>query len=103
MGFGGSASAMINSIKDNRSLVRGRNHLFDRPVSRSYGNGEALPERPPVSASVRDKFREKLAQEKRNEYKKWAWTISLTILLCFILWNYGLEIIDLIVYQPGTP
>jgi hypothetical protein len=94
---------MNHSVQANRALRRGRNSLFERPVKRSHGNGEHLPKRAPVSAQVRERFREQLNQERRTELRKWTLSIMLMLLLCYLAWAYGEAAINLIGHQPGTP
>ncbi len=86
MGFGGSAAAMINSIKSNRSLVKGRDHLFDRPVTRRSAPGGRAPGRAATPPAIRRKFQQQLAREKREVYRKWWLTLAITLGLAALLW-----------------
>ncbi|WP_157472110.1 hypothetical protein [Neolewinella persica] len=94
---------MNHSIQANKALRRGRNSLFERPVTRSYGNRKNLPKREPVPIQVRERFREQLKWERRAELRKWSLSFVLAVLFCYLAWTYGNDVIGLIVYQPGTP
>jgi hypothetical protein len=94
---------MNHSIQANRALRRGRNSLFERPVTRSHGNRKQLPESVPAPVQVRERFREQLIRERRTEIRTWLWSIALAVVVGYLAWAYGNDLIGLIVYQPGTP
>lgn len=94
---------MNHSIQANKALRKGRNSLFERPVTRSNGNKKELPIRVPVPAQVRERFRAQLKREQRADLRNWSLSIALAILLCYLAWAYGNDLIGLIVYERGTP
>jgi len=79
MSFGGSAAGMNHSIQANRALRRGRNSLFERPVTRSHGHRKNSVEADPVPKHVREKFTQKLAREQQVEAFKFLLSVLLAI------------------------
>lgn len=70
---------MMLSVKKNLALRRGRNQFFDRNVdikAKRY-----VGEIPRVSAQVREKFRQKLQEEKRRDRKVLLYSIIATVVL----------------------
>lgn len=92
---------MNHSIQANKSLRRGRNSLFERPVTLSYGNREKTVQPAPVSKEVRERFARKLAQEQRIETYKLLLSALLAIGLIVALYFYGDILYRLIVHQVG--
>ncbi|MEM6770361.1 MAG: hypothetical protein AAF597_07255 [Bacteroidota bacterium] len=84
MGFGG-VGAMMQSVKNNRALRRGRNHLFDRDVdlkTRRY-----IGSTPKPTAQVREKFRQQLAEEKRRDRNVLLVSIVIGLITCYFLYT----------------
>jgi len=98
MGFGGASHAMQKSIQDNRALVRGRNSLFERPVTRSRNYGDDIVKAEPVPPGTRARFIQKLAQEKRTDRLKYLASVLLTIALIIGIYYFGDDLYRL---MPG--
>jgi len=106
MGGGGSMDAMNSSLKKNKALRRGRNHLFERPVDYSWGEGKQQPiteAENSVSPRTRERYRGQLLAERRADRRKLAWSIILGVLVIAAWYYYGEEFMRLIVHQPGRP
>ena len=77
---------MMQSVKKNLALRRGRDHFFDRKVdlkTRRY-----VGDLPKVSFQVRDKFRRKLAEEKASDRRLWVLTIFLMVLMAVLAYVF---------------
>ncbi len=66
MGFGGSAAAMIASIKNNNLIRKKRTH-FDKDSLGGYGNGEKVEFNfPEVTPEILRNIRDRLQKERRE-------------------------------------
>ena len=99
----GSAASMMKSVKANRALRRGRNHLFDRDTKGSWGRGQPLENKDPVPIQVRERFRVQLRAERRADRRKLTLSVFLGLLLVISWYFYGEELANLIIHQPSRP
>jgi hypothetical protein len=76
-----SHANIFKSIKDNLSLRRGRNTLFER-TPLEVERGKSPTAREEVPAQVRRRFREQLTLEIREERRKWRWALLLGVIIC---------------------
>lgn len=70
MGFGGSAAAMIQSLKNNRNQLRKRDKYFDKdanPMGSSYGKLEDHKKMTPYEFKA---FQKKLQQNDAKRMRK---------------------------------
>lgn len=84
------------SVKDNRSLRKGRNNLFERSSTPWPDHEWELPVPKPVPQQVRQKFRDKLLLEKQADRRTLAVSIVLVITLLAVLYFYGGQLLELI-------
>lgn len=77
-----SSANIFKSVKDNLSLRRGRNTLFERgPLEVERADFPTVREE--VPAQVRRRFREQLAREVREERQNW-WKALLAGIFVFL-------------------
>ncbi|MTB51660.1 hypothetical protein [Lewinella sp. W8] len=83
----GFSSHMINSVKANASLRKGRNNLFERSASRESSRENGKPH-PVASKLVVRQLLEKYRAERRRE--QWYWVLSLLagVILLGLTWAY---------------
>lgn len=77
---------MMQSVKKNLALRRGRDHFFDRNIdlkTRKYIGEVSKP-----SPQVREKFRQQLAEEQSQDRIVWMVSILLTLVMSGLLYVY---------------
>lgn len=84
------------SVKDNRSLRKGRNNLFERSSAPWPDHEGELPVQEPVPQQVRQKFRDKLLLEEQADRRTLVVSIVLVITLLAVLYFYGGQLLELV-------
>ncbi len=67
MGFGGSAAAMIQSIRNNAKQLAKRNNYFEKDVPSKYGTPTKIVDYKKMSPAQFEAFKKKL---KENELRR---------------------------------
>ena len=67
MGFGGSASAMVQSIRNNAKQLVKRKNYFEKDVASKYGTSTKIVDYKKMSPAQFEVFKQKL---KKNELRR---------------------------------
>lgn len=93
MGFGGSVSAMINSLKSN---ARPRKKAFEQTKKyiKDYPPTRAEIKDPPLSPKRRIEIRKKMEMEFHQTEKKKVYVFIVTIAIMIILLYLGIQLFN---------
>lgn len=70
MGFGGSAAAMIQSIRNNANQLAKRNNYFEKDVASKYGTSTKIVDYKKMSPAQFVAFKQKLKQNEVRRQKR---------------------------------
>ncbi|MEH6765076.1 hypothetical protein [Aequorivita antarctica] len=70
MGFGGSAAAMIQSIRYNAKQLAKRNNYFEKDVASKYGTSTKIVDYKKMSPAQFVAFKQKLKQNEVSRQKR---------------------------------
>tara|TARA_R110002050_G_scaffold38162_3_gene94548 strand:- start:988 stop:1269 length:282 start_codon:yes stop_codon:yes gene_type:complete len=88
MGFGGSAAAMIQTIRNNANQLAKRKKYFDKDVASNYGTSTKLVDHKKMSPAQFVAFKQKLKENEKRRQKN----------LAFVFGSLMLVIISIIIY-----
>ena len=72
MGFGGSAAAMLQSIRNNAKLLAKRNNYFEKGVAKKYGTSTKIIDYKKLSPAQFKAFKHKLKESEIRRQKTLA-------------------------------
>jgi hypothetical protein len=76
MGFGGSAAAMIQSIRNNAKQLAKRKKYFEKEVSSGYEKSTKIVDYKKMSAHKFEAFKQKLKENEARRQKNLALTFG---------------------------
>jgi hypothetical protein len=88
MGFGGSAAAMAQSIRNNAKQLAKRNNYFEKGVSSKYGTSTKIVDYKKMSPAQFVAFKQKLKENELRRQKK----------LVIVFGSVMLAIIGILIY-----
>ncbi|AFL81899.1 hypothetical protein Aeqsu_2441 [Aequorivita sublithincola DSM 14238] len=88
MGFGGSAAAMIQSIRNNAKQLANRKNYFEKDVSSKYGTSTKVVDYKKMSPAQFVAFKQKLKENELRRQKN----------LVFVFGSIMLVILAIIIY-----
>ncbi len=72
MGFGGSAAAMVQSIRNNAKLLAKRNNYFEKGLAKKYKTSTKIIDYKKLSPAQFEAFKQKLKEDESRRQKKLA-------------------------------
>ena len=72
MGFGGSAAAMVQSIRNNAKQLAKRNNYFEKDVASKYGTSTKIIDYKKMSPAQFEAFKQKLKEDELRRQKNLA-------------------------------
>ncbi|MAP81378.1 MAG: hypothetical protein CL526_09850 [Aequorivita sp.] len=72
MGFGGSAAAMVQSIRNNAKQLAKRNNYFEKDVDSKYGTSTKIVDYKKMSPAQFEAFKQKLKENELRRQKNLA-------------------------------
>lgn len=72
MGFGGSAAAMVQSIRNNAKQLAKRNNYFEKDVLSKYGTPAKVVDHKKMSPEQFEAFKKEIKQKELGRQKKLA-------------------------------
>jgi hypothetical protein len=88
MGFGGSAAAMIQSIRNNAKQLAKRNNYFEKDVASKYGTSTKIVDYKKMSPAQFEAFKQKLKENELRRQKHLAVVFGsiMLVIICALIY-----------------